>query len=322
MKLASVAVTDRVASRVDLSIIIVNYNGERFVGRCLDQLLSTASAAVEIIVTDNCSSDQSLEVLRAFGDRIKLVTSTANSGFAGGVNLAVAEARGRWLMLLNPDTSMAFDPAELLARALSHPHIGVLGPRIRYPDGRQQFSFGFEHTVPRIVLAWLGGDRIALLTSCFSLQERRLSHYESIRDVDWVSGCCLLTPRALWHAIGGLDEQFFMYVEDVDYCRRVREEGYRVVYDPTLELAHEEGGSVSGFNRAAIVRSCSSYLRYTRKWSGRVATVALRGMLGMAMLLRGFGALLLEQVHGKAWLSERRRAYLQIGADLLAGRIH
>jgi hypothetical protein len=160
------------------------------------------------------------------------------------------------------------------------------------------------------------------MTSCFNLQERRLSHYESIRDVAWVSGCCLLTPRALWDAIGGLDERFFMYVEDVDYCRRVRKEGYRVVYDPTLELVHAEGGSVSGFNRAAIARSCSSYLSYTRKWSGQVAALALRGMLGMAMLLRGVGALLLEQVHGKAWLAERRRAYMQIGTDLLVGRIH
>lgn len=309
------------ADEVSLSILVVNYNGEHFIGKCMERMLQRISPSTEVIVIDNHSTDRSLDELRRFGSQIKLIESDRNAGFSGGMNLCAERAKGKWLMLLNPDTMLGFDPSEMVACAESTTDVGVLGPRLLYPDGRQQFSFGYEHSPGRIVASWLGGDRLARWTGLWSLQERRPDRYASTREVAWVSGACLLTPRELWNELGGLDERFFMYVEEVDYCRRVRGAGKRVLYEPRFELTHAEGGSAAGFNRAGLSRSCTSYVKYVDKWNGSQAAVVTRVFLGIALTIRAVGALLIEKTTKQDWVADRRRAYFELGADLLSNRL-
>jgi N-acetylglucosaminyl-diphospho-decaprenol L-rhamnosyltransferase len=270
------------AEAPELSVVVVNYNGAKFIEQCLESVVGTCGSSTEIVVLDNASSDESIGVIRRQPYPIRLITSNVNLGFARGVNTAIRASRGSVLLLLNPDAQICdpIDPA--LDQMRSRPDIGVLGLKVSYPDGRPQASYGFDHTPFRIILSWAGFGRLPVVGHFFSLHERRFSHYTTGRDVDWVSGACLLLRRSTWSRIGGFDEKYFMYVEDVDFCKSVRKSGERVSYTPTVHVRHREGGSVVGFNEMAMIRTVRNYLVYCRKWHSGASAEVVR--IGLAMV--------------------------------------
>lgn len=272
----------------DVSVLIVNYNGLQFMEACLD---SVAKAFLkfrhEVIVIDNDSSDGSQAYLRARGD-IRYIESAENLGFTGGNNRAAREARGRILLLLNNDTCVhgVLDP---LVDSVSDPAVGVAGCRLVYGDGRQQFSVGLRHSPARIVLSWLGLEKRHWLPSVFRRLETDRTFYDtSHSEVDWVSGACFATPRALWERLGGFDETFFMYCEDVDYCFRVVEEGLRVSYRADVRVTHFEGAGRPWIGHPALQRTVRSYLHLVGKHAGRPTTRLMSLGLGMVFAMRAF----------------------------------
>jgi GT2 family glycosyltransferase len=302
-----------------LSIIIVNYNGRHFLADCLDSIAEINTCPHEIILVDNASVDDSCNFVRENYPDVHLIESKVNTGFTGGNNLGAQHARGRILLLLNNDTKLLTDIAPIL-REFDDPVLGVLGCRLFYGDGRQQHSYGYEHTPSRLVLSWLGLGGISFAPNCFRRNQMRSAAYELSHDrVSWVSGAFLMTPKALWDRLGGLDNEYFMYVEDVDYCKRARDEGYRIAYTPHAQVIHYEGSGKIWLGNKALSNSMRSYIRYARKFYGSFATLFIRMSLAAVMLFRSMVYGITSLLTGSEIMKDKNKAYLSASLNLIKG---
>jgi hypothetical protein len=241
---------------VDLSIVIVSYNARGDLDRCLASLASAPpSATHEIIVVDNASTDGSAAVARARGARV--LEAAANLGFAKANNLGIRSSSGVNVLLLNSDTVVGAGAIDRLLRVLDdRPDVAVVGPRLVDSDGRAELSFGrmigplVEWRQKRLVS---GNDR---RDPHISARVEAMTRREQV--VDWVSGACLLVRRAAADRAGLLDERFFLYTEDVDFCASIRRNGGRVLFFPAVEIVHlrgRSGATAPGFTQQAYVRS-------------------------------------------------------------------
>jgi GT2 family glycosyltransferase len=270
-----------------VSIIIVNYNGQRFLPECLDSLKGALKRyAAEVIVVDNASSDGSQAWLRQRSDIVYIESST-NTGFTGGNNLGASKARGDILLFINNDTVVpsVLDP---MIDLLQRPAIGISACRLQYGDRRQQFSFGYDHTPLRLVFSWLGTEKKHWLPSIFRRIETDPAKYQVDHDnLAWVSGACFAIRTADWRQVGGFDTRFFMYCEDVDLCLRVRKQGLQVAYTAQSTVIHFEGAGKSWIGPAALRRTVRSYQLFTEKHCGHAWAVFVSVTLGSIFLLRG-----------------------------------
>ena len=273
-------------SREKISVIIVNYNGATFIEQCLESVRRNCGSLAEIVVLDNASTDESIELLAKLPYCIQLVKSEVNLGFARGVNTAARNTSGSVLLLINPDAQLRDPIQPALDRLRSDTNIGVLGLNISFPDGQPQESYGFDHTPARIVLSWTGLARLPIFGHLFARSESRYRRYSDERYVEWVSGAGLLVKRSTWSRVGGFDERYFMYVEDVDFCKSVRTIGERVAYTPRVRVSHKVGGSVLGYNEPALLRTARNYLLYCDKWHGSVSVELVRFGLAVVFFAR------------------------------------
>lgn len=301
-----------------LSIIIVNYNGKKFLKECLDSVEEFTHFSHEVIVVDNASSDGSCEYLKAEFPYVLLIESEKNLGFTGGNNLGAKYASGELLLLLNNDTRLlnSIEPAVVEFR--NDERLGALGCMMSFGDGRFQPSIGFESTPLRLVLSWLGLGRFSFLPDIFKRVEVDERKYARRRDnVAWVSGAFLMTRKDLWGKLGGLDETYFMYMEDVDYCKRVRGEGFRVAYIPEVRIVHYMGGGKEWVGEKALLDTMNSYIAYTRKFQ-RGRLFFLKFFLSPVMFLRGgvYSAQSLFSASGIA--GEKARAFMRASLRLLS----
>lgn len=231
---------------MDLSLVMVYYRAPDAMRACLASLpAALAGLTAEILVVDNASGDGMAGEIRRDHPAIRLFENDQNVGFARGVNRGLAEARGRCVALLNPDTRVepgAF--ARLVAHLDAHPETGAVGPKILDPDGTVQLS------CRRFPTHWTGFfNRYSLLTRLFPHNPWSRDYlmldfdHATTRAVDWISGACLVTRRDVIERVGPMDGEFFLFNEDVDWCRRMHAAGYRVVYLPEAVCMHEIGAS-------------------------------------------------------------------------------
>jgi GT2 family glycosyltransferase len=252
---------------VDISVIIVTYNSRAVVSRCLDALRRhQGDAMCEVIVIDNASPDRTADLVEHDYPWVRLIRRPINAGLSAAINDGVAASAGRHVMQLNPDTHFDRDIVTPLAIYLAkHPDVGIVAPKLLDDDGTLQLSC---RAFPGYSTAIF--NRYSILTKV--LPGNRYSRdylmagfdHASERDVDWVSGAALMFPRAVYDRLGGWDAGFFMFSEDVDFCRRAHDAGYRVVYDPTVVVYHSIGASQSASPRLVIERHRSMW-RYYRK---------------------------------------------------------
>src|SRR5262245_3614674 len=280
---------------MDLSIIIVNYNTAQYLVQALESIRTYASGIqYEVIVVDNASSDNSSELLRKLTD-IRLISNTKNAGFAAGMNQALKESQGRFILWMNPDSQLLNHGLQTLIRYLEkQPKVGILGPRIVNPDGTIQFSC---RSFPSYFAAI--ANRHSLFTKWFPrnrFSQKYLKSdfdHDSIHEVDWVSGACLLHKREILETIGYLDEKFFMYCEDVDFCLRATQKGWKIQFHPGATFVHEISGSSRSVPRKMIIerhRSIWSY--YTKHFPRNPAKDAVIG----AGILTRCGFLLVQNL--------------------------
>jgi hypothetical protein len=260
---------------VRVSVLIVNYRSYEALDVCLATLHAQLGADDEIVVIDHASDAARLARIRAAHPRLRAEGLTGNPGFAAGINRAARHARGDALLFVNPD--VVFDQPIVggMARHLAaSPDVGVVGPRLLNADGSVQPSARAFPGVTTLV-----GGRTTWLTRRFPgnwFSRRNLIGRSATEptDADWISGACLLTHRALFEQLGGLDERFFLYWEDADYCRRVATAGWRVAHLPGL-VARHAGGASSRHDLSAAMRVFhQSAFRYYWKhagWFGRLA---------------------------------------------------
>ncbi|MDE2400458.1 MAG: glycosyltransferase family 2 protein [Burkholderiales bacterium] len=306
------------ANNVVLSILIVNFNGKRFLTDCLRSIEEFTSCSHEVIIVDNASSDGSAEFIAQNFPNVRLIQSKKNLGFTGGNNLGADAAKGRILLLLNNDTVILKDLKTAIDE-LDNSTVGVVGAHLYYGDGRNQPSVGYEHTPWRLILSWLGMSAITWLPSIFRRTESSEDFYASPKaNVAWVSGAFLLTRLALWRQLGGLDDRYFMYVEDVDYCKRARQSGYSISYLSDMKVTHYEGGGKSWLGEAALLRSMRSYLIYLRKFHTPFAASLTSTSLGLVMLARAASYALQGGSKKSHVTGEKMRAYFKAGRYLIA----
>jgi N-acetylglucosaminyl-diphospho-decaprenol L-rhamnosyltransferase len=255
-----------------LSIIIVTYNSRAEIDGCLESLTRTGSIQVdhEIVVVDNASNDGTAAFIRERWPGVPVIDAGGNIGFAAANNVGIRQSFGELVLLLNPDTAITPGAIDTLAAALNaRPDAAVAGPRIVDGAGRPELSFGrmiSPLTELRQKLLVIGNDREWPGVPTMVDRMTRVP-----RDVDWVSGACLLIRRADLDAVGLLDERFFLYTEDVDLCASVRARGRTVLFEPAATIVHLRGRSAAssrGATDAAYRRSqIAFYEKHHPSWA-------------------------------------------------------
>lgn len=258
-----------------LSIIIVNWNTRDLLRACLHSLPLTDPAS-EIIVVDSASADGSADMVRVEFPTVSLIASPDNLGYSRGNNVGLARARGEFVFILNPDTQVAPHALpDLLAALHADPQVAVVGPLLRYPDGSVQASRRRFPTLLTLFLEstwWQGLAPRAVLDHFYA----RDLPPDQPAEVDWLVGAALLVRRAAYDQVGGFDEGFFMYSEELDWCRRLKQAGWRVRHVPTAEVMHFEGRASAQVPAATHIRFNASKVRYTEKYHGRAWAGGLR----------------------------------------------
>lgn len=289
---------------VDVSVVIVSYQTRDLLSCCLASLPAAAgNASWEAIVVDNGSRDGSPEMVRERFPRVRLFVAGDNPGFARSTNLGLDQATGRTWVWLNPDCEMEPGSLAALVRYLDeHPEVGAVGPKLVSGDGTPQPSAQAFPSGARMLYHVLGVRRLAALPwarrALRAVVPRSMkmtrSYLEALdpgsepRRVDWITGACLATPAHVARRVGPLDESYFMYCEDTDWCHRVHDSGLEVHLLPGVQVIHRSGSSGPS-NPLTAYHHYASLMRYFRRYRPRefplvrafmMVTFAVRGIAG------------------------------------------
>jgi N-acetylglucosaminyl-diphospho-decaprenol L-rhamnosyltransferase len=256
-----------------LSAVVVNYNARRHLLECIRSL--RADGVDEIVVVDNASSDGSLAAVAAADPEVECVPTGGNLGFGAAANRGLAVVRSEYAAVLNPDVVVESGTMKALAGALDdEPRLGAVAPRVDNPDGTLYPSVrSFPSLGDALGHAFLG---FVAPANRFSRRYRMLDwDHGGRRDVDWVSGTCVVLRRGALADVDGFDESYFMYVEDVDLCWRLWQAGWRVGYEPAGRVVHTVGAS----SELAPYRMILAHHRSLLRFSARTARGARRLLL-------------------------------------------
>lgn len=307
----------------DVSIVIVTYHSAGQIEACLESVLSQRKqVSQQVIVVDNDSRDDTVDIIREKFPEVELVLPGVNLGFAAGVNLGASRADSEFVLLLNPDTVILNHAVDVIVDfARKHPGHGLYGGRTLRPDGTLEpsscwgqptlwsmamFAFGLTTLAPRN--RWLDPESLGKWQR------------DSVKEVGVVTGCFLLVPTAVWQELGGLDERYFMYGEDVDFALRARRTGYRPLICPNAELVHEVGkSSETAIDKTLLLYRGKASLVRTH-WEGPAKYLGLSFLAagtGLRAALSGTGASLSRKRGTGRWqtLWRKRKTWLRGYAD-------
>ena len=273
---------------VDLTIAIVNWNAGSLLGRCLSSIADHRGNLIsEIVVVDNASRDDSTAVLQEF-PQVHLIQNQTNLGFARASNQALQQAHGRFFLLLNPDTEVRPDALEAMVGFMDrHPDAGALGCQLLNSDGSIQVSCSHFPNLRNMALESLGLSRLFPRSRWFARFKMSYWSHDEEAEVDQPSGACLMVRRAAWEQVGPLDEQFFMYFEEVDLCLRLRRAGWRIFFTPQAQVVHYGGESSRQQLDVRVVVLYQSMIRFFEKHYGTWQVLALKGLIVGEMAGRG-----------------------------------
>lgn len=263
-----------------LAVVVVNFDTRDQLRACLRTVLREGAASV--VVADNGSSDGSVEMVRREFPGVVLDVDPRNPGYGAGANRGIRRSGEADVLVLNSDTCLHPGALDGLARyAGEHPRAGIVGPRLLHPDGTLQRScFRF----PSPLRPPLGRDPIGRLAHRIpALRERCLATWahDAPRIVPWVLGAALFLRRAALRDVGGFDEAFFLYAEEIDLCFRARTHGWETHFTPAAQVTHAVGGSTRRHRAAMLAQGCeSAMLFYRRHYSGRRLLMARSMMIG------------------------------------------
>ncbi len=257
--------------RPRISIILVNYNDRVHLSGCLASLERTAAALpAEVILVDNHSEDGSPKAAESFG-WVRLIRNEENVGYARANNIGIEAARGDFLLFLNTDTVVPENSLpSLLAELEDRPEAGAIGPALVRDNSRPQVSFGRE--VNFVAELWQKLFRNPYFRIVLRFRART-------REVGWLSGACLLARRKAVEDAGRFDENFFLYFEDVDLCKKMRKAGYRLVFFPEVRVIHVGGASTSQGKWQCRLEYRRSQVYYYRKHNSELSLRLLKDFL-------------------------------------------
>ena len=271
---------------MDISVVIVSYNGKDLLSRCLQSLfISTGGLQCEVFVVDNASDDGTCELVRSSHSQVILIENRENVGFARANNQAITQCRGRYVLLLNPDAQIvAGTLRDLVAFMDGCPEAGVAGPRLLNRDGSLQWSIRNFPTKANQFFEAL------LLHKVIPRASRRLGEvvydpatYSRAHECDWISGAALIVRREVFDQVGVLDERYFMYSEEKDFCLRVSRAGWKTYFAPVADVVHLRGDSLKHHQ---FLTQLKSRLLYFEKFHNGMDNVVFRLSLLISFVLR------------------------------------
>ena len=294
-----------------LSIIIVHYKTRDLTLQCLRSIQEFAPrASYEIILIDNGSRDGIREAVAEEFPQVKLIETGRNDGFSQANNLGIVNAHGKYVLLLNSDTKILEPVFDRLVQVMdSRPDVGCIGPQHVESDGRHQVSYGKFPDLFTEILRKIVDYRISLNDLNIRGQLRELCSIE--QEADWLSGSCLLLRREALRQAGLLDESFFMYFEDMDLCKRIHDEGWKIVFCPMSKILHYRGQSVKENILAGLVAYRQSQLYFARKHYGRRGDYIVRIVLFLKFSAIASRAAI-EFVIKKLWGRDTQPAYIKM----------
>jgi GT2 family glycosyltransferase len=294
-----------------LSIVIICWNDWKVIENCLRSIIQfTHNTEYEVIVSDNGSTDGSVDKIREQFPAVRVLENRANLGFARGNNAGIAEANGKYVLILNPDTIIHEGSLDRwIDFAERHPETGAFGCRVQNPDGSYQRSARPFPTISRYYISALGLRFLGHLRRPVLSDEYEWWKGDTERDVDWQSGCCVMLRGALLNELGGFDERFFYQFEEVDLCRRVWGSGSRVRFTPEVSITHLGGQSVGRFPVRFAVEICRNGYRYFYKHYGSAGAHRYRRVVLTKFRLRQLGYGLLNLIRPTDVVKRRLEMY-------------
>lgn len=250
-----------------LSIIIVNFNTYRLTLNCLQSIYNQVDIDdFEVILVDNASIDNSVELIQQKYPQVKIIQNTKNYGFGKANNQGIKKASGSWLMLLNSDTILPQGTLVQLLTYIKDENNSVIGIKTLNKDDSIQPSAGFFPTLFRLFNQMFFIDDLPGIKKILKpYQQNNLAFYQRNQIVDWVMGSCMLIPKKYYELVGGFDEQIFMYGEEVDLCYRLQKKGLEIKYLTSPYIYHLKGASSKdGFN-SAIIGEYKGLITFYRK---------------------------------------------------------
>lgn len=225
--------------RFELSIIIVSYNTKNKIADCLESVLrEITDLKAEVIVIDNASTDNSGQVIEKF-KQVKFIQNKRNVGFAKACNQGATLAQGKYLFFLNPDTKVTTKSiTSLILEVESRKDAAVIAPKLVYPDGSDQNSVRNFPTIQRAIEEFFFFKK--------GVFEGFSPKVSKPQEVEAVVGAAMVIPKVIFKKLGGFDERYFMYYEDLDFCRKARKAGYKIIFMPQAKVIHEVGISGKG----------------------------------------------------------------------------
>lgn len=256
------------------SVVILSYNTKNITDRCLQSVEVAKEYCekklknnVETIVVENGSSDGSLEMVRKKYEWVKLIIPGENTGFARGNNLGMKKAQGSYILLLNSDSLIN---KETIVSAIKYmedyPSCDVLGCKLTFENGKFQPSAGFLPNLVNIFYWMLGIDKIPLIKDLLgTFHPNNPDFFSKDRSLGWVTGAFILLKKEVFEKTGGFDEKYFMYAEEVEWCKRIKEAAFNICFTPSFEIIHLKQAS-SQFNiREPLIKEAEGILYYFKK---------------------------------------------------------
>lgn len=282
---------------------------------CLESILraSTADYAIEIVVVDSASSDGSVQMIREKYPQVKLLPQPVNLGYTRCNNIGLDVATGRYMLLLNPDTEVIGDAlVKMTAYMEANPAVGIAGPHTLNNDGTTQST---RRRFPTLAVGlfestWLQPHAPQAILNHYYVND---APDDAVVEVDWVQGSALMARREVYTQIGGLDEGYSMYSEEMDWCKRAKDAGWGIVYFGQARITHHGGKSSEQATPRTHIHFHESKLRYFRKYHGWATAQLLR----LFLLISYVGQIIIESGksvlgHKRAMRQERIRTYWEV----------
>jgi GT2 family glycosyltransferase len=274
---------------MSLTIVIVNYNTERLLRDCLQSVYGGANGTpMDIWVVDNNSRDNSVPMVRAQFPRVKVIENPTNVGFSRANNAVISQARSDYILLLNPDTLILDDAIERMVKFMNeHPRVGIAGCKVLNRDGTLQLACRRSIPTPEVAFYRLSG--LSRLFPANKTVARYNMTYESpdhTHEVDAVSGAFLMIRTEAVQEVGLLDERFFMYGEELDWCLRVKRAGWAVMYHPDAQIVHYKGESTKYNSSKAAVEFYRAMYLFHKKHFARDCSLLVNGLIYAGIFAR------------------------------------
>lgn len=298
-------------NNLDLSVIVLSYNTRDITDECLSRLKFSVVRCqkkmknlVEVIAVDNASEDGSVEMIESKHAWVNLIKSKVNTGYSRGNNIGIKKAKSPIILLLNSDVFLEEDSLAKALEYMRNPNCDVLGPKLIFGDGSFQPSAGNLPTTLNTIFWILGVSLIPVVRQFTNpFHPNYKSFFASVYPVGWVAGAFFMVRKAVLDKVGGLDEKIFMYLEEVELCKRISDAGFKIWYVPTIKVTHLHGASSKFDPQMAFVRELKGLRYYFQKYYGWVyPAVKLFLILGLILRIIAFSIL------GK---TGRARAYVE-----------